>query len=987
MFLSLKEIFLASAVVLVFTAVMAFAADPPANLVVNPGFEAGVSPWIPRGTESVSVSTQSQTGAGAAWVTNRTAIWQGVAQSLRSTMRSGGSYFCAAWVRAESSNSQVLQLTFEQRDGAGTRYFSVDSATVTNNAWTFLSGTFTLSVTGTLEDVIIYIEGPAAGVDLRVDNVAVVPLSGFRLAAGNNGVMIGGVGGSAITTDVPFGRVVETDFHVAGCENALKFASLHTGSNTYSFSGADSILDHGALHGQLGRGHTLLWHGSVPSWVTNSGYTTSQLQTIAYSHIDTVMSRYRDRLFCWDVVNEAFNDNGTIRSTVWYDTPGIGYAGQGTRYLEEVFKRARAADPDCELFYNDYSAETDNTKSDAIYAMALDFKTRGVPLDGIGFQFHVSGTPSLSSMRANFQRFNDLGLNLHITELDVRVAVDSNGVATAAALASQGDTYFNIVGTALAFPRTRVIQTWGFSDRYSWIPGSFPGFGAALPLDANFNRKPAWWALHNVLANQAETLSVVALSAGDSHILITNSSFSGGAARQFQANGANDFITFAANVPYTGEYNVRVGVRRNNASGQFQLAATSAPGSGFVNIGTVQETYAASTSYTELNLGSFTFTGAGQNSFRFTVTGKNASSSDYDLAIDYLRLTPTGADGNQSPALTAIAHQSINEGSSAGPVAFAVSDRETVESAINLTATSSNPALIPTNNISFSGGGSERLLVATPAPRQSGAAVITVIATDAAGASASNSFVLSVAPLTTTLVATGAVWKYWDSTNNPGAAWRSNSFNDASWASGPAQLGFGDGDEATVIASNRQWTTYFRRAFTVTDTNGMTNLVVRVLRDDGAVVYLNGAEVFRSNMPTGVITHTTLAVSSVPAGDETTNYYSTNVNVASLANGPNLIAVEVHQNSTTSSDVSFNLELFAQHAPIQPLLTANSAAGRFVLSWPGWVGADRLFTTTNLNPPVAWTRATNTSVFSNGVWAVMIPAGTNSQCFYRLQAP
>ena len=986
----MKQIFLVSAVALVFTAVTAFAADPPANLVVNPGFESGLTPWTSRGSESVLIATPSHTGAGAAWATNRTAAWQGVAQSLRSTMRPGGSYLCAAWARAESATSQVLRLTFEQRDGAGMRNVIVDSATVTNNAWTFLSGTFTLSVTGVLEEIILYVEGPAAGVDLRADNVAVVPLSGFRLAAGNNGVMVGGVGGSAITTDVPFGRVVETDFHIAGTENALKFASLHTGSNTYSFSGADSILDHATLHGQLGRGHTLLWHGSVPSWVTNNSYTTSQLQTVAYDHIDTVMTRYRDRIPWWDVVNEAFNDNGTIRSTVWYDNPGIGYAGQGTKYLEEVFKRARAADPDCELFYNDYSAETDNTKSDAIYAMALDFRTRGVPLDGIGFQFHLSGTPSLSSMRANFQRFNDLGLNLHITELDVRVAVDSNGVATAAALASQGDTYFNVVGTALAFPRTRVIQTWGFSDRYSWIPGFAPGFGAALPLDTNFNRKPAWWALHNVLANQAESLGVVAMSGGDSHVLITNTSFSAGAARQFQANAANDFITFAANVPYTGEYNVRVGVRRNSASGQFQLAITPAPAAAFVNVGAVQDTYAASTSYAELNLGNFTFTGAGGNSFRFTVTGKNASSSDFDLAIDYLRLTPTGTDGNQSPALTPIAHQSINEGSSAGPVLFAVSDRETVESAINLATISSNPTLIPTNSIFFSGGGPERLLVATPALGKSGAAVITVIATDAAGASASNSFVLSVAPLTTTLIATGAVWKYNDTGANLGTAWRETNFNDSVWASGPSMLGFGDANgllPSTVIASNRQITTYFRTTFVAPAGTNTTNLNLRILRDDAAVVYLNGAEIWRdTNITAGPVSYNTPAPLGLSGAAESA-WLTTNLPPTLPRSGTNWLAAEVHQNSATSSDVCFNLELFAQHLPIQPALSANHAAGQLVLSWPDWAGADHLFTATNLAPPVAWTRATNASVFSNGVWTVMVPAGTNSQQFYRLQSP
>lgn len=719
------------------------AVDAPANLLVNPGLETVVTPWVPRGPEVLAISTPAHTGVGAVLVTNRSAAWQGAAQSMLGRMRPGGSYVCSVWARSESATAQVLKLTFAQTDGAGTRFISVANAAVTSSVWTFLSGTFSLNVTGTLEDLVLYVEGPAAGVNLRVDDAAVVPLSGFRLAAAQRSVLIGGISGSSVNTDLPFGRIAGSDYHIAGTENALKFASLHTALNTYSFSGADTILDHATAHGQLSRGHALLWHGSVPTWLSSGTWTPSQLLGIAFDHIDTVVGRYRDRLFCWDVVNEAFNDNGTLRSTIWYDAPGIGYAGQGTKYIEEALIRARAADADCELFYNDYSAETVNAKSDAIYAMASDFKTRGVPLDGIGFQFHLSGTPSLSSMRTNFQRFNDLGLTLHLTELDVRVAVDANGVATAAALAAQADTYFAVVGTALAFPRTRVVQTWGFSDRYSWIPGFAPGFGAALPVDENLARKPAWWALRDVLANQCESVAVVATSAGDTSAVISNTAFSAGSARQLQANAAGDFITLATSVLYPGEYNVRIGVRKNSASGQFQLAATATPGGAFVNIGAVQETYAATTAYTELNLGTFTFTSAGTNALRFTVAGKSASSTDFDLVLDYVRLTPTGVEGNQTPEIPAIADQLVTGGGNLGPLPFVVSDRETLESALTVTATSSNPALIPTANLALTGGGQERVLVATPLPYQSGVATVTITASDGT-LSTSRSFLVTV---------------------------------------------------------------------------------------------------------------------------------------------------------------------------------------------------------------------------------------------------
>ena len=187
-------------------------------------------------------------------------------------------------------------------------------------------------------------------------------------------------------------------------------------------------------------------------------------------------------------------------------------------------------------------------------------------------------------------------------------------------------------------------------------------------------------------------------------------------------------------------------------SGQFQLAVTDGPGGAFVNLGAVQDTYAASTTYTELNLGSFTFTGAGTNSFRFTVAGKNAGSADYDLVLDYLRLTPTGADGNQAPTLTPIADQTMNAVASTGPLTFAVSDRETVESGLTITAVSSNPALLPSGNIVITGGGTERLLVATPVANQPGVATITITVSDGT-LSASDSFMLTVIPEFQTAVA------------------------------------------------------------------------------------------------------------------------------------------------------------------------------------------------------------------------------------------
>ena len=167
-----------------------------------------------------------------------------------------------------------------------------------------------------------------------------------------------------------------------------------------------------------------------------------------------------------------------------------------------------------------------------------------------------------------------------------------------------------------------------------------------------------------------------------------------------------------------------------------------------------------------------------------------------------------------------------------------------------------------------------------------------------------------------TLIDKRSVWKYLDNGSNQGTAWRAASFNDATWASGAGQLGYGDGDEATVVrfgpnASTKYTTTYFRKAIPVDNPALFTSLLINLLRDDGAVVYLNGVEIARSNMPTGTVSSSTRAPSAVGAAAEST-YYPFTVNTAALRAGVNVIAVEIHQSAPDSSDLSFDLELIAR---------------------------------------------------------------------------
>lgn len=155
------------------------------------------------------------------------------------------------------------------------------------------------------------------------------------------------------------------------------------------------------------------------------------------------------------------------------------------------------------------------------------------------------------------------------------------------------------------------------------------------------------------------------------------------------------------------------------------------------------------------------------------------------------------------------------------------------------------------------------------------------------------------------LLATGSTWRYRDATSAPAPAWASTAYDDTGWASGPSQLGFGDGDEATLLTRGAR-TFYFRTSFNVADPTGSTPLSLSLLRDDGAIVYLNGTEIYRTNLPAGPVDHTTFASANVSGGAENT-FHSFTAPSSLLVAGANVVAVEVHQDATYSSDVSMDL--------------------------------------------------------------------------------
>lgn len=246
-------------------------------------------------------------------------------------------------------------------------------------------------------------------------------------------------------------------------------------------------------------------------------------------------------------------------------------------------------------------------------------------------------------------------------------------------------------------------------------------------------------------------------------------------------------------------------------------------------------------------------------------------------------------------------------------------------------------------------------------------------------------------PYAATLISTGAVWRYWDRGSLPATNWHRRSYLDSAWSFGPARLGYGDDGEVTVLQSgptnNKYPSYYFRRWFSVPEGVTLTNLIFRLLRDDGAVVYLNGGEVFRSNMPEGSIGYSTLALSAVSGSGEQT-YYETIVPVAGLLPGMNLVAVEVHQNSVSSSDLAFDLALEGlgfQGLPVRALAPPPEIrGGQLQFLWPAQMHGWQLYSSPALGPQADWQPVMNVILQTNGFY-LFRTAPTGDTRYFRLE--
>lgn len=316
----------------------------------------------------------------------------------------------------------------------------------------------------------------------------------LRELAERKGLLVGAaVSPERIETEETYREVLAREFNCLVAENAMKGRYLQPERGRFHFEEADRMVDFALEHGMKVRGHTLVWHTQQPDWFMDGDFSRSEALEVLREHVQTVVDHFRGRVFAWDVVNEGVGDEGPLlrQNSPWFKAIGRDY-------IKRAFRWAREADPEALLFYNDYDIAAVQSKTDRVARLVGELLDWDVPIDGVGFQHHVSAqdAPGYEVVRRKMERFGEMGLTVHVTEMDSGIPAE----ASEEDLELQAEVYGGVVRAALDSGNCPSVTFWGFTDRYSWIPSFTDGeFDHALIFDRDYAPKPAYRAIADAL--------------------------------------------------------------------------------------------------------------------------------------------------------------------------------------------------------------------------------------------------------------------------------------------------------------------------------------------------------------------------------------------------------------------------------------------------------------------------------------------------------
>jgi endo-1,4-beta-xylanase len=295
-----------------------------------------------------------------------------------------------------------------------------------------------------------------------------------------------------LKSNASYRALVAREFSSITPENALKFGVVHPTQNTYSWADADTIIAFAQQYGKRIHGHTFIWHNNVPTWLANFVGDSAAWENVMKTHIQTVMTRYKGIVKSWDVVNEAVNEDGTMRSTIWSQHLGAGYIARAFQYAHE-------ADTAALLFYNDYNHESSSNSFAKLYTiqnLVNGLVANGIPINGVGMQMHVNKNTNNANIQRALDTMFNTGLIVHISELDVAVNPESNQSLTYnTTIASQQFgkfKFFARLGRNVAADKFYGITTWNVTDGDSWIPTNYSRPDFPLPFSNTYQKKSSY---------------------------------------------------------------------------------------------------------------------------------------------------------------------------------------------------------------------------------------------------------------------------------------------------------------------------------------------------------------------------------------------------------------------------------------------------------------------------------------------------------------